>query len=125
MNLSPFTRFLLVGMANTLVGYSVIFVLERSVGLDRRLANAGGYLIGGTVSYLLNRRFAFRSDRAHRHALPSFVLAALFCFGVNLAVLEIGVAVLKLPSLLAQAAALCSYTLSFYAINRFHVFRAS
>lgn len=124
MTRPTFLRFLFVGLVNTGVGYAVIVLLQYGVGVDRRLANAGGYLLGGAVSYALNRNYTFKSRRGHAHAVPRFVLASLLCFGLNLAVLEFGVVVLELPGALAQAVAMGSYTLAFYTLNRLHVFRA-
>jgi putative flippase GtrA len=124
MKTHAFVRFLLVGLLNTAVGYAVILGLQYGIGMDRRLANVGGYLIGGMVSYVLNRRYTFASERAHAQALPRFALAALACFGLNLAVLEFASGVLALPGAVAQALAIGSYTVAFYAVSRCQVFRA-
>ncbi|CAN5395495.1 GtrA family protein [soil metagenome] len=123
MKLPPFARFVLVGLVNTGIGFATILLLEYGLGADRRVANVGGYVLGGLVSYVLHREYSFESRRAHRQALPQFALAVTLCFLLNLAVLEFCVVILKLPSLFAQAAAVVTYTLAFYAISRHHVFK--
>lgn len=119
-----FVRFGLVGLANTAVGYAVILLLHFGVGVGPVLANVVGYAVGAALSYGLNRRFTFGSDRAHDQAVPRFGMAMLSCFALNLAVLEVGVSVLALPVALAQALAMGSFTASFYLTSRFLVFRA-
>ena len=113
-----------MGLANTAVGYAVILVLHYGLGFGPMLANVGGYAIGAALSYGLNRRFTFASDRPHGQALPRFGIAMMSCFALNLAVLKVGMSVLALPVALAQALAMASFTISFYLASRFLVFRA-
>jgi putative flippase GtrA len=118
---APF-RFALVGVANTAVGYAVILLLHYGLALPPLLANLGGYVIGGTVSYVLNRRYAFDSDRPHAQALPRFIGAVAVSFCVNLLVLHVALLVPRLPVALAQALAIASYVVVFYLISRYFVF---
>jgi putative flippase GtrA len=120
--LAVLSRYALAGVANTVVGYSVILALDLGLGWRPWLANAVGYGLGILLSYVLNRRFAFRSRRAHRSALPAFILAAASCWGLNLAVLYLALAT-GVPAAGAQALAVLSYTASFYLLNRWAVFR--
>lgn len=120
-----FARFLMVGVVNTMAGYSVIMFLQYGVGLTPLMANAGGYLVGWVVSYVLSRRFVFQSQRSHKASMPSFVVAALCCYGVNAAVLHYSLSWLGLAGPFAQAVAMASYTVSFYLVNRHVVFRHS
>lgn len=115
-------RFALVGVANTVLGYAVILLLHYGLGWQPVLANAGGYVVGGGVSYVLNRRFSFRSDRPHAQALPRFIAAVAMSFGVNLLVLRMALMVPNLPIAVAQAIAVTSYMVVFYLISRFFVF---
>lgn len=113
----------MVGVVNTMVGYSVIMLLQYGVGLTPLMANAGGYLVGWVVSYVLSRRFVFQSQGSHAGSLPRYVAAALCCYGINAAVLHYSLSWLGLPGPLAQAVAMGSYTVSFYLVNRHVVFR--
>ncbi|EXI73320.1 MAG TPA: GtrA family protein [Candidatus Accumulibacter phosphatis] len=118
-----FARFLMVGVVNTIAGYSVILLLQYGAGLSPLAANAGGYLVGWAVSYVLSRRFVFQSKRSHSDSLPRYVIAALSCYGINAAVLHGSLTLLGLPGAAAQAVAMASYTVSFYLVNRYVVFR--
>jgi putative flippase GtrA len=114
-------RYVLVGVVNTLLGYGVILLLQFGAGFAPLLANAAGYAVGLVVSYVLNRRFAFRSRRSHRGGLPAFVAAAAACYGLNALVLFAALRA-GVPGALAQAAALTAYTVSFYLLNRYAIF---
>lgn len=124
MSKLTYLRFVLVGLANTAVGYAVIMLLHYGLGVEPVPANVGGYLIGALLSYTLNRNFTFASNRPHAEALPRFGLAVVVCFLLNLMVLNLCLTVFLLPVALAQALAVCAYTVAFYFASRFLVFRS-
>lgn len=72
-----FFRFLLVGLVNTLVGLSSIFLLLHAVGLSYWLSTFLGNAIGATVSYVLNRQFTFSSKVSAGRSIPLFVVVIL------------------------------------------------
>lgn len=123
MSSSSFLRFAVVGLGNTLVGYAVILFLHYGLGAAPVASNIGGYAVGALLSYGLNRRFTFASQRAHLQALPRFCLVVAACFAINLLVLKICVALFSWPVALAQALAIGAYTLCFYIASRSLVFR--
>jgi putative flippase GtrA len=99
-------------------------LLHYGLGVEPVPANVGGYLIGALLSYTLNRNFTFASTRPHAEALPRFGLAVVVCFLLNLMVLNLCLTVFLLPVALAQALAVCAYTIAFYFVSRFLVFRS-
>ena len=119
-----FVRFALVGLANTVVGYGLIMLLHYGFGAGLVLANVCGYLTGALMSYALNRSFTFASDGPHAQTLPRFGIAVGVCFGLNLLVLKFCISVLALPVAAAQALAMGTYTVAFYLISRYLVFRS-
>ncbi len=116
----PIVRFVLVGLANTGVGYGLVLLLHYCLGLSPVLANVGGYVIGALLSYGLNRCFTFNSRRAHGKALPLFMAAAGGSYLLNLIVLQLALPIL--PFALAQALAVLSYSVAFYLGCRLLVF---
>jgi len=120
---SSVLRFALVGLLNTAIGYSVILLLHYGLELAPAPSNVLGYVVGGAVSYRLNRDFTFRSTEQHRVALPRFALTWLACIGLNLAVLSWCLTQWQWPVPVAQAVSVCTYTVAFYACNRWLVFR--
>ncbi len=123
MSITSFVRFVLVGLTNTVVGYGIILLLHYGFRIEPIMANLGGYLIGAFLSYTLNRRFTFNSGRPHAEALPRFALAAAGSYLLNLVVLKLCLSVFMLPVALAQALAVSAYTIVFYLISRFLIFR--
>lgn len=118
-----FVRYLAVGTANTAIGYGAILAFQFGAGLSPTLSNALGYAVGMVASYTLNRRFTFRSQRAHGTGVPAFVATAGLCYALNLACLHLLIGIGGMPPALAQAAAVATYTLAFYFVSKHLVFR--
>ena len=80
-------RFALTGLANSAVGWAVIFG-GLWAGMSGLAANAAGYAVGLMVSFTLNRHYVFgvRGAVSAREVLR-FLAAFAFAYGVNVAVL--------------------------------------
>lgn len=99
-----FTTFVVVGLAAAVVHYSVLIGLVERAGTGTVLATLAGYVCGGVVSYLLNRRFTYESERPHGEAVWRFAVVAGVGFlltGLLMAALN---GWLGVPYLLAQLA---------------------
>jgi putative flippase GtrA len=114
-------RFALVGVANTLLGLSVIY-LAKWLGARDLPANLLGYLAGLTLSYQLNARWTFAFRGPHRFAVPRFILVILAAYVANL-ITVYGALSLSINSYLAQAAGIVPYTLVGYLGAAMCVFR--
>jgi putative flippase GtrA len=123
--MSQFSRFLIVGVANTALGYAVIFACMYLAGLSPELSNAAGYAVGLIASYFLNRHFTFRSIQRRSTEIVRFALVFLTAYTVNLAVLIVLVRVLAIHSGLSQVIAGIFYIGTAYILNKHYVFRAS
>jgi len=79
-------RFLLVGVANTLVGYGVMFGLYNLAGLHRWgdagywISSAANYAVGSVVSFFLNKRFTFRNREKGPGVVIRFALNISVCW---------------------------------------------
>ncbi|WP_442598869.1 GtrA family protein [Neobacillus sp. D3-1R] len=76
----PFTRFLLVGVINTLMGLSIMFTCFHIFGWTYWISTFIGNSMGAVVSYLLNRKFTFSSNVTLKKGLPKFIFVILFCY---------------------------------------------
>jgi putative flippase GtrA len=75
-----FTRFCIVGLVNTGIGYGVYLLLLQWTGYE--LAYAAAYIVGIVSAYLLNSIFVFRSPMRVRTALRyPLVYLAQYLFG--------------------------------------------
>jgi len=126
--LGVLTRFGGAGVVTTIFGGAVILALDVGLGLDRRLANALGYLVGAGLGFVLQGRFVFRGDDHAPGVGLRYLAAMLAAFALNQAVLTIAGAALpptRLGRTAAQLIAMASYTASQFALFRLWVFRSA
>lgn len=67
-----FSAFVGVGAVAAVVHYGSLVLLVEVAGAGAVPAALAGYSLGGVVSYVFNRRYAFMSDRPHREATWRF-----------------------------------------------------
>ena len=116
-------RFVLTGLANSAVGWAVIFG-GLWAGLSGVVANAAGYGVGLILSFTLNRRFVFGVGGAvSAREVARFLAAFALAYGVNLAVLIAAQNVLGEGSALAQLPALAAYVAVSFVLSQWFVFR--
>ena len=77
------SAFVLVGLLAAVAHYGALIALVELVDWSPVPATLVGYVAGGLVSYGLNRRLTFSSDRPHDEAGWRFALVALFGFGLT------------------------------------------
>ena len=123
--MNQFSRFLSVGVANTALGYAVIFGCMYLAGLSPELSNAAGYAVGLLFSYFLNRHFTFRSAQQRSMEFVRFGIVFLVAYTANLAVLTVLVRTLEVHGGLSQVIAGVIYIGTAYLLNKRYVFRSS
>ncbi|NNM71317.1 GtrA family protein [Enterovirga sp. DB1703] len=102
--LRQFSAFFGVGIAAAIVHYGLLVSLVEGYRMEAVRATLVGYVGGGIVSYLLNRRHTYASDRPHREAGWRFAVVALVGFGLTWAAMALFVRALGAPYLPAQVA---------------------
>lgn len=113
----------MTGLANSIVGYSAIF-LCLFFGTSGVTANVTGFGVGLTCSFLLNRRYVFGvRGSVSRVEVIRFLAVFVAAYGVNMFVLLLAQPLLGEGSPVAQVLAVAAYTLVFYPLSRFFVFR--
>jgi len=121
-----FLRFGLAGVANTLVGLGVIAALDLGLHVRPAIANAAGYAAGIALSFVLSRRFVFRSRGSARTAAPRFLISAAIAFAANQVVLAAAGQLLggdPASRLAAQVCGMSVYTLTLFVLGRFWIFK--
>ncbi len=119
-------RFGGAGVLTTLLGGAVILGLDVGLGLDRRLANACGYLAGAALGLVLQKRFVFRQPAHAKGASGRYAAVMLLAFALNQTVLTLAGLVLpqdRLGHAAAQLVAMGTYTATQFALFRLWVFR--
>jgi putative flippase GtrA len=75
-----FIRFIAVGIANTAVGLSFIYLLLHLFGFSYWISTFIGNSIGACISYILNRNFTFKSQGSVKKSIPMFIVVILTCY---------------------------------------------
>lgn len=120
------TRFGGAGVLTTALGLAIILSLDVGLGVDRRLANAAGYLAGALLGLFLQSRFVFRHQGPARAAGLRYIVVMAIAFAVNQAVLNsaaLAIPPTHLGRTAAQLLAMGSYTVTQFALFRLWVFR--
>lgn len=118
-------RFALTGLANSALGWAVIFG-GLWAGMSGLAANAAGYAAGLMLSFTLNRRYVFGvrgavSGREVTRFLAAFGLA----YGANVVTLLAAQSALGADNPLAQLPAIAAYIVIFFALSQRFVFRSA
>lgn len=119
-----FAKFLSVGVANTLVGLSVIYAAKWFFHFGDVSANALGYAVGLCVSFILNSRWTFAHRGPQLPALAKFLLISLVAYGMNLLTVMIAIHYVGLNDYIAQALGIPPYTLTSFFASKYLVFRS-
>ena len=118
-----FSAFLGVGVVATLADYAVFFTIYHAFGIHAVLASLIGYIIGGSVSYGLTRRFVFASSRSHHAALWRFfsiVAAGFVLTGLSMSILVTHLALPPSPARILTYGIVLAFN---FLAHRFFTFR--
>jgi len=97
-----FLAFFGVGLVAAIAHYSVLVGGVEGFGVAPVPATLAGYVLGGIVSYILNRRHTYRSDRPHEEAGWRFAVVAAVGFGLTYLFMSLFVNRWTLPYFPAQ-----------------------
>ena len=110
----------MIGIVNTLVGFSIIFSLM-FFGVSATWSNVIGYAIGAIFSYFLNKKYTFKSKENNPSQAIKFFTVLLISYGLNFITLQ-GLLSSTNPYL-AQLISAIVYTLSSFLLAKFFVFK--
>jgi len=77
---NTFIKFLLVGVMNTIIGLSIMYICLNVFRLHYWPSTFIGNSVGAVVSYLLNRAFTFQSTVSHKRGMVRFVVVITVCY---------------------------------------------
>ena len=120
--LGEFIRYNLVGIVNTIIGFSIIFSLM-FMGVSPVLSNLMGYAIGSVVSFYLNSRYTFKSTKTTKAQVVKFFTILLLSYFLNLLTLQWLLELIN--PYLAQFFSAVVYTVSSFLLVKFIVFKES
>ncbi len=123
MQIQEASRFLSVGVANTIIGLLIIYTAKFFFNIGDVAANAIGYFFGLMISFTLNSRWTFSYRGSQLSALAKFLFVFVLAYGINLLTVVVAVKYFDLNGYIAQAMGIPPYTLTSYIASKHFVFR--
>lgn len=121
-------KFLIVGVVNTLVGTSVMFLFYNVFHTGYWAASALNYIVGSIVSFFLNKYFTFQSRKRSAGEVLRFVGNITACYVLAYGLAKplvhymLGAYSLKVRDNGAMLAGMCLFVVLNYFGQRFLVF---
>lgn len=81
-NNGTFLRFIIVGVINTIVGTTVMFISYNALHFSYWMSSAANYVIGSVVSYFLNKNFTFKNTEKGIKPVARFIINIAICYGL-------------------------------------------
>ena len=116
-------HYLWVGCLATGSQYIVLVLCVELFQTSAVLGSSLGYLLGGIVNYVLNRKHTFTSQKKHHKAITQFIIVFIIAFFMNAALLQLLHGVFAVPYLLAQVIATILVLGWNYSAHKFWTFR--
>lgn len=75
-----FVRFLLVGVINTIIGLSIMYLFLNFFHFSYWISTFVGNTIGAVVSFYLNKSFTFKNREGYLWSSIKFIIVILSCY---------------------------------------------
>ena len=121
-NLRAFSKFIFVGILNTLVGYG-LFALLVYLNIFYLLSLSISHIVGTTHSYLWNRYFTFNSKNRFTQEFPKFITVYASIYVLNFALLYLAVDLFKFNVFISQLVILGLVTAISFIGQRYWAFK--
>lgn len=122
-------KFVLVGVVNTIVGTSVMFIMYNVFSFNYWISSAANYVVGSIVSYFLNKYFTFQDKEKSWKTVVRFALNISVCYLIAyglarpLVRMALGGFSQTIQENIAMLAGMCLFVVVNYIGQRFFVFR--
>lgn len=77
-----FFRFIIVGVLNTLVGTTIMFVCYNWLKCNYWFSSAMNYVVGSIVSYFLNKYYTFKNTSKDWKIVIKFIINIVVCYTI-------------------------------------------
>jgi len=123
-------KFLIVGVINTLVGATVMFVAYNFFHLNYWISSAANYIVGSVVSFFLNKYFTFQNSDRSFMVVVRFVLNIVVCYLIAYGIARplmralLQNTTLSIQENVAMLAGMCIFTVLNYLGQRYFAFKS-
>ena len=122
-------KFLIVGVFNTLVGCGTMFLLYNLAHWSYWVSSAANYIVGGIVSFFLNKYFTFGNKKWEWAQVWKFIINVTVCYLLGyglakpLALRVLAGQAINMQENVAMLVGMCLYTGLNYLGQRFFAFK--
>ncbi|QCT99180.1 GtrA family protein [Campylobacter hyointestinalis subsp. hyointestinalis] len=110
INKKEITKFAIVGIINTIIGLTIIYVLIY-LRFNDYTANLFGYVIGIFFSYILNKFYVFNNLRNNINFKEIIIFIIIFIFSYLMNIVILNISLNYFTSYVAQFFAIFVYTI--------------
>ena len=124
-------KFMMVGVANTIIGALVMFILYNLAHCSYWIASACNYIVGGILSFFPNMYFTVKHKSQSFKQVLLFAGTIIFCYFIAYVLARQAVYQIftsqpeKIKDNIAMLCGMCLYTAINYFLQRFVVFKNS
>ena len=116
-------KFCLVGVMNTVIGLSIIYSTMFFLGFDNVSANISGYSAGVIFGFIINRHWTFNHHGPMYKSFCKYALIFAVSYPINLCVVLLLNDQCLIDKYIAQAIGILPYTISFFLLSKYFVFK--
>ena len=95
-------RYAVVGAIGTAVHFGILGLLVEVFHIEPVTSSTAGFIVTVIVSYVLNHKWTFRSDRGHGSALPRYIIVSVSGMFLNSGIMYLTVHIFGLWYILGQ-----------------------
>jgi hypothetical protein len=127
-NNNELVKFLIVGILNTIIGASIMFIAYNFLKLNYWVSTSLNYIVAGTFSFFANKKFTFKSEGKTFQKIIFFILTLIICYFVafNLSkkmIAFIDINDIKLKENISMVVGMVIYTVLNFILQKQIVFR--
>lgn len=127
-NNNELVKFLIVGILNTIIGASIMFIAYNFLKLNYWVSTSLNYIVAGTFSFFANKKFTFKSEGKIFQKIIFFILTLIICYFVafNLSkkmIAFIDINDIKLKENISMVVGMVIYTVLNFILQKKIVFR--
>jgi gtrA family protein len=122
-------KFIIVGVINTGVGAGTMFILYNVVHLSYWISSICNYIVGGALSFVLNKYFTFGNTQKSLKQIIIYILNLVACYAIAYILAKHLVYMLfitvskSFKDNIAMMCGMCLYTTLNYFLQRYIVFK--
>lgn len=114
----------LVGIINTSITAIIMYLLMNGFGVDYTISNAIGYIAGFFNSFMLNKIWTFKSNKASTISqFIRFAVVFAICYILQLGLVVLFVEHFKISENISQLIGMIFYTLIGFFFNKIFTFK--